>query len=262
MPTPKDDSQAAWRKARRKALIDQRMAVDKETLVRWREAMDRHIERGFPGLFQRHPRAVHSMGTAQTALPAPAIEPTVAAICWPVRAEYDAREIAGKMRKNGVIVSLPVVISPISALIFREWQVATEMVQDEYGIPYPATGKALRPAVIFVPVVGFDLHGYRLGYGGGFFDRTIAELSMTGRTPVVIGVGYELAKMDTIRPQAHDMPMDFVVTEAGIYRREPGTDRDAKLEFIGAPPAGEASALSSPVCYASEIDPTYFGGKA
>ncbi len=119
----------------------------------------------------------------------------------------------------------------------------------------------MRPTVIFLPVVGFDLHGYRLGYGGGYFDRTIAELSASGRKPVVIGVGYEMAKMDTIHPAAHDMPMDFVVTEAGIYRRQPGADKDAALEFIGAPPAGEASTLSSPVCYANEIDPDYFGGK-
>lgn len=261
MSNPQDDSPAAWRRARRKALIDQRMAVDKETLDRWNEAMDRHIERGFPGLFQTRQRPAPPSHIARIPTAAAALEPIVVAVCWPVRSEYDARKIAGKMRENGVIVSLPVVISPASSLIFREWHAASNMAQDQYGIPYPAAGKALRPAVIFVPVAGFDLHGYRLGYGGGFFDRTIAELSASGKKPVVIGVGYELAKMDSIHPESHDMPMDFMVTEAGIYRREPGAGKDAKLEFIGAPQAGESSALSSPVCYAGEIDPAYFGGK-
>lgn len=262
MPTPLEDSQAAWRKARRKALIDQRMAVDKETLDRWNELMDRHIERAFPGLFRTRQLPSSSAVAVEAASPAPAAEPIVVAICWPHRGEYDARKISEKMRDYGAIVCLPVVISPSSALIFREWNTATEMAQDSYGIHYPVAGPAKRPAVVFVPVVGFDRLGFRLGYGGGYFDRTFAELSVTGKKPVVIGVGYELAKMDTIHPAAHDMPMDFVVTEAGIYRRGPGAGQDAVLEFIGAPPAGEASALSSPVCYASEIDPEYFGGKA
>ena len=261
MSTPQGDSQAAWRKARRKALIDQRMAVDKETLAGWNAAMDGHIERGFPGLFKRRQQHTGSPDAAQTGTPVPVAEPAVVAICWPHRNEYDAREIARKLRDHDVIVSLPAVISPLSALIFREWHATAEMAQDRVGFPYPAAGQAVRPTVIFLPVVGFDLHGYRLGYGGGYFDRTIAELSTSGKKPVVIGVGYELAKMDTIHPAAHDMPMDFVVTEAGIYRRQPGTDKDAALEFIGAPPAGEASALSSPVCYANEIDPDYFGVK-
>ena len=63
-----------------------------------------------------------------------------------------------------------------------------------------------------------DEAGYRLGYGGGFFDRTLASLA---RKPVVIGVSYELARIKTIRPQAWDIPMDWVVTERGTYRRDP-----------------------------------------
>jgi 5-formyltetrahydrofolate cyclo-ligase len=256
MPTPQDDQQAAWRKARRKALLEQRMALDKETLVRWGEAIDRHIERGFPGLFRS------KAGSAEARVTASPSHPPVVAVCWPHRNEYDAGNIASKLRKNGSIVTLPVVISSSSALIFRKWTATTELARDRLGIAYPASGEALRPTVIFLPVVGFDLHGHRLGYGGGYFDRTLAELSATGKMPVVIGVGYEFSKLPTIHPAAHDMPMDFVVTEAGIYRRSPGVDMDAVLEFLGAPPAGEPSALSSPVCYASEIDPAYFGGKS
>jgi len=73
--------------------------------------------------------------------------------------------------------------------------------------------------------------------------------------PVVIGVSYELAKMKTIRPQSWDIPMDWVVTERGTYRRDP-----EGLVFLGEPVAGEPSALTSPVCYAPEVDPPHFGG--
>jgi hypothetical protein len=120
------------------------------------------------------------------------------------------------------------------------------------GIPYPADSREVAPDSVIVPLVGFDDAGYRLGYGGGYFDRTLAALI---RKPAVIGVAYEGAHLDTIHPQPHDVPMDWIVTERGIYRRD-----GARLEFLDAPPAGEPSALASPVCYAGEVDPGYFGG--
>jgi 5-formyltetrahydrofolate cyclo-ligase family protein len=94
-------------------------------------------------------------------------------------------------------------------------------------------------------VLGWDGAGYRLGYGGGFFDRTLAAMP---RRPRVVGLGYELQYLPTIHPQAHDIPLDFIVTERGVHRRE----GDA-LRFI------EPASLSSPVCYAGEIAPGYFG---
>lgn len=99
-------------------------------------------------------------------------------------------------------------------------------------------------------MVGWDEAGHRLGYGGGFFDRTLASLR---KKSVVIGVSYELTRMKTIRPQTWDIPMDWIVTERGTYRRDPGG-----LVFLGEPVAGEAGALASPVCYAAEIDPAHF----
>ena len=96
---------------------------------------------------------------------------------------------------------------------------------------------------------GWDRHGYRLGYGAGFFDRTLAALA---RKPLVVGIAYELAKLDTIHPQAWDLPMDYVVTERGVYRRDP-----EGLVFLGEPDQGSGT-LSSPVCYADEH---YYGSK-
>ena len=69
---------------------------------------------------------------------------------------------------------------------------------------------------MLIPLVGFDAAGYRLGYGGGYFDRTLA--AMLPR-PLAVGIGFELARLSDIRPQAHDMPMDLIVTEAGVFDR-------------------------------------------
>jgi len=91
---------------------------------------------------------------------------------------------------------------------------------------------------------GWDEAGYRLGDGGGFSDRTLA--SLTGRA-IVIGV------MKTIHPHSEDIPMDWVVSERGVYRRDP-----EGLAFLGETAAGRPSALASPVCYAEEIAPECF----
>ena len=91
---------------------------------------------------------------------------------------------------------------------------------------------------------GWDAQGYRLGYGGGYFDRTLARLA---KKPVTIGVSYELARLETIYPQSWDIPVDYVVTERGVYRRD-----DQELAFLGEPDPG-SGVMSSPVCYADEI---------
>jgi hypothetical protein len=96
-------------------------------------------------------------------------------------------------------------------------------------------------------MLGWDEAGYRLGYGAGFFDRTLVSLTTKH---VVIGVSYELGKLPTIHPQSWDIPMDWVVTERGVYRRDP-----EGLAFLGEPAVGRPSALASPVCYADEVNP-------
>jgi 5,10-methenyltetrahydrofolate synthetase len=218
----------AWRKPLRARLIEARNALDARTLTRHRESIDRHLAAAFPGLARG-----------------------VFAFCWPYKGEYDARFLARRLREGGAITALPVVVAPKSPLVFREWHPGVELASGVLGIPYPARSREVAPDSVVVPLVGFDDAGYRLGYGGGYFDRTLAALA---RKPVVIGVAYEGAHLDTIHPQPHDIPMDWIVTERGVYRRDGET-----LEFLGAPPAGEASALASPVCYAQELDPGYFG---
>jgi len=217
-----------WRREQRQRLLADRLAVDATRLESWRQSIDTHIERTFPGL-----------GKATVA------------ICWPIRNEYDARHLARRLREHGARTVLPVVVAPATPLVFREWHPGVKLADGAMGIPYPVDSAEMAPDAVLLPMNGWDAGGYRLGYGGGFFDRTLASLA---KRPVTIGVSYELARLETIHPQLWDIPLDYVVTERGVYRRDP-----PGLVFLAAPPAGEPSALASPVCYAGEIAPDYFG---
>jgi 5-formyltetrahydrofolate cyclo-ligase len=148
------------------------------------------------------------------------------------------------------LTALPVVVAPKQPLVFREWHPGVALAAGPLGIPFPTDSELVTPTAVLLPVVGWDEAGYRLGYGAGFFDLTLASLP---KRPVVIGVGYELARMPSIHPQSWDVPLDWVVTERGVYRRDP-----KGLVFLGVGAAGEPSALTSPVCYADEIAPEYF----
>ena len=222
--TMASDDVNAWRKLERARLIAAREALDAAALERFRQRIDAHLWRSFPGL-------------ASATL----------AFCWPIRKEYDARGLTQRLRDRGAVTALPVVVAAGQPLVFREWHPGVALGSGTLGIPYPVDSDPVVPTAVLVPMNGWDEAGHRLGYGGGFFDRTLAGLTPRA---VAIGVGYELARMKSIRPQSWDVPMDWVVTERGTYRRDP-----EGLVFLGEPPAGEPGAASSPVCYADEIDP-------
>jgi 5-formyltetrahydrofolate cyclo-ligase len=216
----------AWRRAERERLIAARAALSPGTLDSWRRRIDGYLERSFPGL-------------ARCRL----------AFCWPIRGEYDARHLARTLRTRGALTGLPVVVAPKTPLIFREWHPGIVLAKGPLDIPYPVNSQQLTPDAVFLPMNGWDAQGYRLGYGGGFFDRTLAALATK---PLTIGISYEMAKLDTIYPQPWDVPMDYVVTEQGVYRRDP-----EGLAFLGEPDQGSGM-LASPVCFADE---DYFAGK-
>ena len=132
--------------------------------------------------------------------------------CWPYRAEFDCRAIATQWITQGVRACLPLVSEREKIMQFREWRPESIMVTDRYGIHYPASGDMLHPDLLLIPVNVFDAQGFRLGYGKGHFDHTLASLVPR---PLAIGVGFELARAASIFPQAHDIPMDAVVTENG-----------------------------------------------
>ncbi len=134
-------------------------------------------------------------------------------IYWPFKGEFDPRVLARRLHARGIALALPVVVAKAAPLVFRPWAPGTRLVTGVWNIPVPAEGEPVTTDVVLSPVVGFDADRYRLGYGGGYYDRTLA--AMTSR-PFVIGVGFALSRLPSIHPQPHDIPMDLIVTEEGM----------------------------------------------
>lgn len=128
---------------------------------------------------------------------------------WPFRGELDLREWMTGAVERGARIGLPVVVAKGQPLIFREWRPRCRMERGIWNIPIPAEGEQVVPDVTIAPPIGFDPGCYRLGYGGGFYDRTLASISPR---PTAIGIAHTLAAIKTIFPQPHDIPMDVIVT--------------------------------------------------
>jgi 5-formyltetrahydrofolate cyclo-ligase len=129
---------------------------------------------------------------------------------WPFKGEYDPRPVVRALHQAGVGLALPVVVAKAQPLIFRPWWPDAPMTQGVWSIPIPADGEPVQPDTLLVPLVGFDSENYRLGYGGGFYDRTIPAMPSRPRT---IGIGFACARLATVYPQPYDIPMDEVVTD-------------------------------------------------
>lgn len=151
--------------------------------------------------------------------PAPGL---IVSAYWPMRGEPDLRPLIERLTARGARCALPVVAERAGPLEFRAWAPGERLERGVWNIPVPAAGAALVPNVVLAPVVAFDRECYRLGYGGGYFDRTLAALT---HPPRVLGVGYALAAIPTIYPQPHDVPMEAVVTEEGVTRPNPSQPR-------------------------------------
>jgi len=182
---------AAWRKERRRELLARREALP----LGERRASDARIGEfmlaGFPML-------------AEMAI----------GFYWPIRGEVDPRIALRRLRERGARTALPVVVAKGQPLQFREWRPDTPTTPGPMGLPVPQGSAVLVPGAVLAPPVGFDARGYRLGYGAGFFDRTLAAARPR---PLALGLAYEASRMDTIDPQAWDIPMDFLLTEEGIH---------------------------------------------
>ena len=142
----------------------------------------------------------------------------VLGIYWPIRAEIDVRDIAIRHIEAGGIAALPVIVHKNAPVEFWPWEPGTSMRRGVWNIPVPAAGTAVRPDALIIPLVGFDAACFRLGYGGGYYDRTLAGLSPL---PLRIGLGYAEAQIATIYPQPHDVPMTVIVTDRALYRAAP-----------------------------------------
>ncbi|MBN9308938.1 MAG: 5-formyltetrahydrofolate cyclo-ligase [Devosia sp.] len=133
---------------------------------------------------------------------------------WPIRDELDIRSIVARLMDAGQPVCLPVVVGDEQPLELRLWQEGASLYEAGYGTLAPADdAPRAEPDVILMPLLGFDKHGTRLGYGGGYYDRTLAAL---GRRPRLIGFAFTLQEVDDIPREGHDVPLDAIVTEAGV----------------------------------------------
>ncbi len=137
---------------------------------------------------------------------------------WPFKREIDLVPLTRKIIAAGGVASLPVVVAKGEPLQFRTWKPGDALAAGQWEIPYPRDGHIIQPDVLFVAMVGFDEANYRLGYGGGYYDRTLAAAAPRPRT---IGVAFELMRLLTIEPLPHDVPMDAIVTEAGVFPAHP-----------------------------------------
>lgn len=132
---------------------------------------------------------------------------------WPLRGEPDLRPWLGELHAQGLVCVLPVVVQKNEPLQFRRWSPGCAMEKGFWNIPVPADPATFTPQLLIAPVVGFDRQCYRLGYGGGYFDRTLALLQSEQRAFHVAGVGYSDAEIASIRPLDHDIPLQAIVTE-------------------------------------------------
>jgi len=177
-----------WRKAKRTVLIERRLAMPAAA----RSAHDKAI-------------------TAALLQVLPSCSGRLIGFYWPFKGEYDPRPLVRSLHAGGARLALPVVAEKARPLIFREWWPGAPMTHGIWNIPVPAAGAPVAPDILLVPLVGFDGRRFRLGYGGGYYDRTLAALPVRPRT---IGIGFELSRIATIHPQPHDIAMDLIVTES------------------------------------------------
>ena len=182
----------AWRKEVRARLIADRLSIDPANRRQYADKIALHLSRFIEPLPKR-----------------------TVSFYWPFRGEPDLRPLMQTVVEGGGRCALPVVVEKKAPLVFRLWKPGERLAAGIWNIPIPADGADVLPDIVVAPVVGFDNAGYRLGYGGGYFDRTLATLP---NHPVTIGVGYSAAAVSTIYPLPHDVPMEAIVTEREILR--------------------------------------------
>jgi len=127
---------------------------------------------------------------------------------WPVRGEPDLRDALARWHDGGWTIALPRVVAAGRSLEFGRWAPGWSMRDAQFGIPVPEPFEPLRPTLLLVPCVGFDARCYRLGYGGGYYDRTLEAHAVA-----TIGVAYDSCEIEAFRPGAHDRRLDAIVTQ-------------------------------------------------
>jgi len=176
-----------WRRSQRERLLDQRIKAGHKQRCDWNEAIHVQLKSWFVG---RSPMTV--------------------GFYWPFKGEFDARPLIDELLAQGHTAALPAVVEPRTPLEFRSYQAGEELVPGVWKIPVPKRRDIVEPEVLIVPLVGFDEANFRLGYGGGYYDRTLAQLP---EKTITLAVGYSHAQLASIHPQSFDIAMTQIITE-------------------------------------------------
>ena len=199
----------AWRKLQREALIKARPQDPNECRLRSAPILEQ-LSAELHAIRSAAPSGARLAKGASSADSSAAAAPVVLGIYWPFRGEIDVRDLALAHIEAGGIAALPVVVEKSAPVEFWRWRPEVPLARGLYNIPIPAEKEVVKPDVLIVPLVGFDRAGYRLGYGGGYYDRTLAASHPRPRT---IGIAFAESELETIYPQPHDIPMSRIVTD-------------------------------------------------
>lgn len=146
---------------------------------------------------------------------------TVVAGYWPIVTEVDVRPLLARLEERDVVCALPVVIGPGEALQFRRWRVMDDLEQGPLGTSQPKLeAPVVMPEVLLAPLLAFDDDGFRLGQGGGYYDRTLATLRRGGPIQAV-GVAFSVQRVESVPRDDKDQPLDWVLTEESLWRVKP-----------------------------------------
>lgn len=148
---------------------------------------------------------------ARTLLPRLPSHPMRIAAFWPMGAEIDTRPALHALHEAGHHVLLPVTTPRGQALVFRHWRPGCAMAPGRFGTQHPADGAQASPECLLVPLLAFDARGHRLGYGGGYYDRTLADLPGAR----AVGVGYAAQQVPRVPSGPRDVPLHAMATEEG-----------------------------------------------
>jgi 5-formyltetrahydrofolate cyclo-ligase len=178
-----------------------------------RDQRDRLIARRISWPAAHRAAAVEAIVFALRQLLPAAGTPEVIGVYWSIRGEPELPRVEDRGYWGQHRLALPRVSARDEPLEFGHWRSSSAVSLDRWGIGTPEPFELIEPSLLIIPCVGFDRRGYRLGYGGGFYDRTLAERSIPA-----IGVAYDCCELEDFEPHAHDRPLDVIVTESRVIR--------------------------------------------